>query len=556
VSHTLSIKNFRKIKSANISVGGITLIAGQNGQGKTSIAQALSSLLTGDLYVLAANKNQAHMMVHTGSPTASAILHGDDGSEVSMEWPSMSSSSKGVPPKASDMATGKVRFSRLSPKEASDYLIKLLNATPSKKEVFDLISPILGEDAANAVWDIIESRGWDDAEKVLRDQVRDRKSDWKAVTGAGEWGVQKGASYSPPNLPAHGISEDILIQQIADAKRLVDGMIGKLAVDMSRTDELKKSAEPYDSLVKQRALVKEKIEDRRKKIADLKEEIHKLPFLNADSGFPCPHCSGTIVKKIINSGVAQYVKAESVPQKELDDARAANAKLCGDVSFAESEISQFTKELSKIEVEGKIASAARKELATIEASQGGTVSAEDIQKERDRIDLLESYLSGLKKKVEADNIHKRITMGIEVCEIVGPEGLRKAAAQKHMVRLNDDIIAPLCDKFGIERVTVGMDMSVSLGQYPYKMLSESAKFRVDTVLQVAFATQDGSHMVIVDGADIIVGKDRGGIIKMLNGTIPALITMSMVKPDTCPSLASIGGNVYWVENGNVNIIEG
>ena len=44
----LKIRNFRGIESAEIDVGSISLIAGANAAGKTSVAQAFGILLTGE----------------------------------------------------------------------------------------------------------------------------------------------------------------------------------------------------------------------------------------------------------------------------------------------------------------------------------------------------------------------------------------------------------------------------------------------------------------------------------------------------------------------------
>ncbi len=61
----------------------------------------------------------------------------------------------------------------------------------------------------------------------------------------------------------------------------------------------------------------------------------------------------------------------------------------------------------------------------------------------------------------------------------------------------------------------------------------------------------GKGLLIIDGADILDQGARGRLLKMvLNSGIPAIICMTLNKPDMAPDLSAAGAGVtYWVENG-------
>lgn len=122
---------------------------------------------------------------------------------------------------------------------------------------------------------------------------------------------------------------------------------------------------------------------------------------------------------------------------------------------------------------------------------------------------------------------------------------------------NGGPLRSLCDMAGWRDVRIESDMSITYAGRPYEQLSglgpqlSSDQFRVYATLQVALAQVQGCELVILDGADVLDQKGRGGLIKMLRGAgMDALIGMTFSAPDVVPDLEARGmGRAYWIDGG-------
>jgi recombinational DNA repair ATPase RecF len=102
----IHIQNFRGIEEARLQCSGVALITGTNATGKTSIAQAVAAVLTGNPIPMAGiRKNAAGMLVHTGAAQGQITLEGEDGTAM-LSWPTAKVQTDGSPPQASAIAAG------------------------------------------------------------------------------------------------------------------------------------------------------------------------------------------------------------------------------------------------------------------------------------------------------------------------------------------------------------------------------------------------------------------------------------------------------------------
>ena len=87
----------------------------------------------------------------------------------------------------------------------------------------------------------------------------------------------------------------------------------------------------------------------------------------------------------------------------------------------------------------------------------------------------------------------------------------------------------------------------------YLLLSESAKFRVRVVLQIAMAMMDRSQVLVIDAADILDKGGRNGLFKAVKTAgLPVMISMTFDGQELMPDLGKAGiGRSYWIEGGVV-----
>jgi len=142
----VSINNFKGIKEVEFEIGDVTVIAGDNGAGKTSIAQAVACALTGECpvrdmkkqdYRYFVNNSQSEIgttAVASNCPTASVKVCSDKGS-CSMSYPDGKGFSTGVVPRASVFATGITSPLDFKRSDMVDCWVKILQSEPTMDDL-------------------------------------------------------------------------------------------------------------------------------------------------------------------------------------------------------------------------------------------------------------------------------------------------------------------------------------------------------------------------------------------------------------------------------------
>ena len=92
---SIRVRNFRGCEAAEIELDPIALVAGRNGAGKSSLAQATGAVLTGETLPFGlATKGSAAALVKSGAQEAIVYLKGDNGM-AHIEWPACAATSDG-----------------------------------------------------------------------------------------------------------------------------------------------------------------------------------------------------------------------------------------------------------------------------------------------------------------------------------------------------------------------------------------------------------------------------------------------------------------------------
>jgi hypothetical protein len=380
------------------------------------------------------------------------------------------------------------------------------------------------------------------------------KAQWKSITHE-QWGDKKAVGWMPQDYSADmesGDAEAHFVGALADAKRLLEEAVATNAVVDDRVARLKADAAPYPELVAAKKLLEASIPELEAALAKAEAELQELPPVQATPIF-CPHCGGGVVLVM-----GKLEQADSVSEDDRKAMAAARQAKQFDVNDLRNRLQRERGELSRVQEKGKRAveaAKALKEIGDVDAPAQND-NTDKLASFRADVATAERFLVAYRQYIEAAKTHARIERAMSIAKEVAPNGLRQRKAGEAVERFNTEILQPLCQSFGIAPISVDLDMNILYRTHAYPFLSESAKFRVDAVLQTAFAKLDGSNLIILDGADIVVGRDRTGLVKMLaESGIPSLLFMALSKPDATPSLANIGGAVYWIENSVATKLE-
>lgn len=576
----IEIKNYRGISSAVLDMSHICLVAGANEAGKTSTAQAVAAALTGDpIPILGVKKTQAGMLVRSGTATGSIDMTTDKGT-VNVTWPTAKVKTEGSAPFASHFAAGLVSIATADEKERPKILAEYLQAAPTRADLDAQLAPLnLPVSTVNQLWELIEKLGWDNAHAQIKEKGATLKGQWQGVTGEA-YGSKKAESWLPAGWEQDlmGQSESTLKAFVTDANDALEATIAADAVDDSRAEGLRATAalleERTAALAAAEALsldpaMQNQITEVTAFIAEIngfvetyKQEMKDLPSPNNPFNLPCPACGVALeLTQGKSLSVASLITPEEVAirqgkidelQAKINSATNGLQKHMSAKSGIESRIKDFdgTKAAKVSEAKRQVEESKRAaaELAALKPA-GAKADVSYVEQCRNTLASASSRLQAFIQKNNADKAHTAIGLNQELITKIAPEGIRADVLAKAIKGFNERT-APLCKAATWRHVALETDFSSSYGGTPYLLLSESAKFRVRTILALTMSGMDRSEAVIIDAADILDKGGRNGLFKALQAAgLPALVCMTMDKKELVPDLVKAGiGASYWIED--------
>ena len=314
---SIRVRNFRGCASAEIELDPIALVAGRNGAGKSSLAQATGAVLTGETLPFGlATKGSAAALVKSAAQEAIVYLKGDNGMSH-IEWPACAVTSDGDPPGASAYAAGLASIALLPPKERAQVLGQYLRADPTREDLASALADVeLGDDhVVTAVWKIIEDYGWDGAHSLRRDKGVELKGAWRQVTTQ-NYGSRIGVTWAPAGwtLDLDGMTEADLEAAVEMARAEHERAIGAAAVSAAAREQMAAEAGELDAREDSLRDAEKAAEELADMLDKAKEERTTLPPGNVEPGLPCPHCGAfVVVRQVDLDGTRVLEPAEVAP---------------------------------------------------------------------------------------------------------------------------------------------------------------------------------------------------------------------------------------------------
>lgn len=537
----LTIENYRGIKSAALNLDGIVLVGAPNAAGKSAIAQATGAVLAGQpIPIPGVLKTLAGMLVRMGASSGFAQLETGEGA-ARVEWPRAVLKTKGTLPHVSPVAAGLESLTTAEPKRRAEMLIELLNAQPTLDDLrAHLARDGISEETAARIWETIEKHGWDGAHALAKETGARLKGQWEAVTGE-RYGTKKAEAYTPrdwePELAAE--SEESLAAKLTDARDTLDGMIAVAAIDDAERERLQRLA---DELPERQAAVKAAEEALRQAQADYAAKAKALQALrdpNAQAIHECPHCKGAL-----SIAGGKIVAGSPISDDEASAWKAAEEA----VAAAQSVGVGARNALNAAQAAARESEEAGKRLAAL---QGGNATQEQVERARQAVQLAQTRFDAFKAKTRADKLHESIIQNAAIVAALDTAGVRQEKLFASIDSFARESLEPLAHVAAWGRVEIASDMSLSYDGRVWTLLSESERFRVRVLLQVAAALRDGSRALVIDAADILDRAGRNGLIKLLrHADLPALVCMTLPTPNEAPDLQAAGiGESFWIRDG-------
>ena len=542
---TITIANLRGCKSATITPAKVTLIAGDNGNGKSSILEGISAAKSGKvLQIDGMTKSAASHLIYRGAQNATVSIE-ENGASCLVEYPESTRNTSGEFAEISGYAAGTESILDIDKKHRAEPLCKIVNGLPTEVELHAALEKSgVAEPMRKSILSDLKYQGWDGAHAALKETGARKKGRWEAITGQ-RYGSKKSEAWTPPAWAPELETADraTLEGTVKQEQEWLEAAIADTAVSAEAVAELEKQASGIDDLRAKHDSLRTLLNALNLDETNIKKFGRELPKAEQPPVVKCPHCQGDL--NIIGVGV---VAATVIPDDELAARKSRIEETADGLRKVMAEIQRVNGELSSVAAELKIAERAAEKLQSMKARPAETAGTS--------VETLRAKVAAATARLEAhDKFHAAREAVAEITQIetalgiLAPSGLRQEVLGKKLTEFNS-LIKSVCGLASWGTVEIQGNMGVTYQATPYMLLSKSEKWRTRVTLQIAIALMEKSSLIIIDDADILGPSGRNGLLRALFSIeCRSIVAMTIGKKDQVPNLRKMGGSVYWVEKG-------
>lgn len=559
----LNVQNFLGIHAVKVKLNKpITLFAGKNGVGKSSLQEAVRMALTGEA-VRVNLKKDYNQLVTKGAETGFSEVEIDHTIHAFVTLPdgTTTPATEYVPPQALPYVLDAQRFARLEPNQRRAFLFGLMGLSANSAEVHKrLLAKGCDERKIEIILPLLRA-GFEATHEEAQAKAREEKIVWRTLTGetygnkkAVTWTAEKPTfdSKALNDLQQKLIETDVELTAAHQQMGALQSNQKRHAEAAQRLVELRQKSSRYDRIVAKLG----------RDEAELKEwdaKVNKLNLLNlSQKTMPCPNCDAMLVLKDdvlahasppANSAqddltrLPEYEKARHLLQTAVDNGKRDLA----DADAASKAISEWEVIVGVAPDETEIHTT-RKSVEDLKATRSAIaaklIAHQDAERQAKRAD---------EQTTKAQATHESILAWSALAEALAPDGIPGEMLAEALTPLNRRLEAS-AEVAEWATVVVRRDMQVSVGNSPYSLLSESEKWRADAMLSEAITHLSKIKLLVLDRFDVLDLEGRADLIAWLdilvkNGEIDTALIFGTLKtlPATLPETIA----AYWLENGVV-----
>jgi energy-coupling factor transporter ATP-binding protein EcfA2 len=423
--------------------------------------------------------------------------------------------------KFDEFAAQEISLPYLSTAQRGKWLADMLGARPTRKELEAEFEPLnISEAAQKRILDVYISSGPETAHKVADDFRKELTTEFKALTGE-QWYVNKGIQFKPK-----GYSDDL-------EKCAVDELERKVVETEKAYFEARDMAALYRAAGDKEALLAE-VEKWTATVLEREQSVKTatastVKVQREKELLTCGSCgiSGTIV------GTKLVKQEKSAPAPEPTP---------GTLSLDHAQASLGNAQMALGVAKGNLDRAE------------GVGEYVDAQPFSDAWDLARVRLQAQKTKLASIALHYKILGMQQAMEVVSPDGMAKAKLLIGVKQFNKTL-REYSELAGWETVQIDANLNLRYDEKAYHphILSESERWRADTIFQIAYCMATEQELICIDRADIVVSEaHRGGLFNLLYQLEATALVGMAIDPEIVPPDLHCAGRTYLVEAGAVS----
>lgn len=581
---SIFVSNFLGLCNVDIDTSSrVTLFAGRNGAGKSSLRDAIALALTADLGRVSLKK-EVGALIHDGTESAVCEVVDADGDQYGVTLTAagkMTDTRKG---KASNPMLAYVldaqRFTRLELNDRRAFLFGLMGVKTDGKAITErLIKRELDAKKIERIAPLLRS-GFPAACAEAKSKATEAKGAWRQVTGE-TYGSEKGKTWRAA-VPA---SDAALVAKLTTELKHADvaveswqQSIGQLQAEETRHDAelaklpvLQQQADKVDRIAKKLATDEEQLAGWE---ADL---IKTAAAAGAGPRVGLLHDLANALHALLRLGPTDATTEGVDAMHALQAYEAEHGKIggTGDPKARErlASIRQSRDLMASAVSNGKrdlaAAQKAKEAIATIKALppldpellQTARSTAETLKKQR--ADIIAKLDAQKAQKAQADAAKKKTEdaaahhIDVQQWDAIGdalaPDGIPGEILSEALGPMNERLAQSAVDADWL-RAAVGPDMAITGNGRAYRLLSESEQWRIDAMFAEAIAHLSGTRLLVLDRFDVLDPLGRAQLLGWLDvladtGEVDSALIFGTLKslPTSLPSTIA----THWIENGVV-----
>ncbi|SET40397.1 AAA domain-containing protein [Nitrosomonas marina] len=601
----INIENYLSAKSIAIECHTpVTLIAGHNGSGKSSIRDAIQHALTGEASRVSLKKEYSLLVSDEHDSGFAEVVTGEN--KFSIVVPSGKGNHSEIP--VLPYVLEAQRFAQLDENKRRSYLFGLsqvsINTDKICKQLIDDLK--CNADKVERIKPMLRA-GFPAAQKSAADSAKEAKGEWKSTTGGQTWGKDKAETWTPdvPEVDADKAIKllDNARSNIAEIQEKINIATEKLGAARQSNSTAANSAGEREKLEARAGgleRLKAKLELDTKELAELEEKVSKLKAGSANkSALPHPLMASfcEVTKEMLS--VADITKgvidADGVVNEwsEFEDLIGRMKKCVADYSEHckpagstepgakltdyENSLRVMKNSVTNGERDIALAEDAKAKLEQLDKSGDTGSSVIDIEPLQAEIKELNNQLNQWRTDEQkykgivdqhsnralvidkAKSLHKDIMEWLAIADALSPSGIPGELLKTALKPINDRLKSNAIASWMLHPV-IDSEMNITAtkdgGSFviPYALLSESEQWRVDAMIAEAISYISGIKTLVLDRFDVLDLGNRSSLIYWLDelaqaGELDSCIIFGTMKkkPASLPETIT----AYWVENGEI-----
>lgn len=532
--NSLTIVDVLGLARADLNLSPVTVFAGGNAVGKSSIADAISMAFLGTP-ARVDKKNQLGQLLHDGAEKGRvSIDYSTDEDEFTAQFrlPKGEQSADEVDGKAFLQYVLRPHlFASLDDDAKRTMLFELTGCKASGKVIRQkLIDRGIREELVDDFMPMLKS-GFPAGSKEAYARATSAKAVWRSITKQ-TWGSVVAEDWTAPQPAGEVPTEKDMAELLALTTKRQGDLEGGIKY-VAENEASLKQVETWCQRLNEHKVIADQLKRRQTKLAvtqrDLGEWEAKLPGLqetlnglkSSQSILTCPCCDATL--RMVD-GELRESKDLKADTKIVTDAALAVTNCLNSINKLKGVLTNDQRDVNQAEE-------AQKQVDKINAEARPEVDITKLDRARESVGKLRTICDDLRKEFNAKQeirnqaagvdkatndaaaAHADVKTWLAVGDALAPDGIPNDLLADALAPVNQSVgvLAGMCGWFKAE---IGADMQVRYGDRLYGLCSASEQWRADALIALAIAQISRCRIAVLDGFDIMVPKDRLALVQM------------------------------------------